>query len=79
MLGVVLIKTAQGRDSHQMTKTIARDAARIPGVTDSYSVLGRYDNVVFLEGKDPAELRRIGAQIGALPGVKTCETLFEAD
>lgn len=79
MLGVVLIKTRQEKGTHQVTGMIARAAAKIPGVTDSYSVLGRYDNVVFIEGENFAALRKISRKIAALKGVKNSETLCESD
>ena len=79
MLGVVLIKTDQDGDTHQVTQGIARAARKISGVTDSFSVLGRYDNVVFIEGKDFAKLRKIAALVSALDGVKSSETLCESD
>lgn len=79
MQGVILIKTAQAKDNYQVTKSISREARKIAGVTEAFSVLGRYDNVIFIEGKDFDTLRNISAKIGALQGVKTTETLCEAD
>lgn len=79
MLGVVLIKTGQERGTHQVTEKIAREAAKIPGVTDSYSVLGRYDNVVFIEGNNFVALRKISRKVASLKGVKNSETLCESD
>jgi uncharacterized protein with GYD domain len=79
MQGVILIKTVQAKDNQQVTKDITRAARKIAGVTESFSVLGRYDNVIFIEGNDFDALRTISNMVGALEGVKTTETLCEAD
>ena len=79
MQGVLLIKVTQGKDSYSQTQRIALEARKLPGVTDSYSVLGRYDNVVFIEGKDFPTLRQIARRVASLGGVKASETLCEAD
>ncbi|MEE8112097.1 MAG: Lrp/AsnC ligand binding domain-containing protein [Acidobacteriota bacterium] len=79
MQGVLLLKVAQGRDSYAQTQKIATEARKLPGVTDSFSVLGRYDNVVFIEAKDFQTLRQYARRVASLEGIKASETLCEAD
>ena len=79
MQGVLLLKVAQGRDSYTQTQKIATEARKLPGVTDSFSVLGRYDNVVFIEAKDFQTLRQYARRVASLEGIKASETLCEAD
>lgn len=79
MQGVILIKTVQSKDNQQVTKSITEEARRIPGVTEAFSVLGRYDNVVFIEARDFHGLRTLSTTISTISGVKTTETLCEAD
>lgn len=77
MRGVVLVKqTKEGRGLGYVEKF--HDAARrIPGVVDSYPVLGRFDDVVWLETKDYESLLGAKRRLGAIPGVKSTETLTE--
>jgi len=77
MRGVVLVKqTKEGRGLGYV-KDFHNAARRIPGVVDSYPVLGRFDDVVWLEAKDYEGLLEAKRRLGAIPGVKSTETLPE--
>jgi len=52
---------------------------KIKGVTDAYPVFGRFDVVVLVEGKTNEELRRAARKIIAIGGIKSTETMPEAD
>jgi len=52
---------------------------KIKGVTDAYPVFGRFDVVVLVEGKTNEELRHAAREIIAIGGIKSTETMPEAD
>lgn len=54
-------------------------AKKIKGVTDAYPVFGRFDVVVLVKGKTHKELRRVTREIIAIGGIKSTETMPEAD
>ncbi len=54
-------------------------AKKIKGVTDAYPVFGRFDVAVLAEGKTQEELRRVTREILAIGGIKSTETMLEAD
>ena len=54
-------------------------AKKIKGVTDAYPVFGRFDVAVLAEGKTQEELRRVTLEILAIGGIKSTETMLEAD
>jgi len=70
--GLMLIKA-----TYAASLDICREASSISGVLDSYPVFGRFDAVVFIEGKDLQELKDVALKVAALKGVKSTETLIE--
>lgn len=56
---------------------ICRKASGISGVLDAYPVFGRFDVVVFIQGKDLQELKDVALKVAAMKGVKSTETLIE--
>jgi DNA-binding Lrp family transcriptional regulator len=60
------------------TKFVAA-AKKIKGVTDAYPVFGRFDVAVLAEVKTQDELRRVTREILAIGGIKSTESLLEAD
>ena len=51
---------------------------KIAGVRKVYFTYGRFDIVVFAEVEDYRKLRELTAQINAIEGVRSTETLPEA-
>ncbi len=51
---------------------------KIAGVRKAYFTYGRFDIVVFAEVEDYRKLRELTAQINAIEGVRSTETLPEA-
>ncbi len=72
--GLMLIKIAAAP-----TPAFVEEAKKISGVIDAYPVFGRFDTVVFLEGKTFQELKGVAAKVAKLKGVKSTETLAEGD
>jgi len=54
-------------------------AKKIKGVADAYPVFGRFDVAVLVEGKTQEELRRATREVKAIGGIKSTETMPEAD
>ncbi len=77
MRGVVLVKQEKQGKGFAYTRAFHETARKIAGVVEAYPVLGRFDDVVFLEVKDYNELLESSRRIGLLPGVKSTETLPE--
>lgn len=72
--GVVLLKAPAG-----VQQKVLSESRKIKGVVDAFSVFGRYDVVVLIEAENFDELRRIAKQVNAIKGVKSTETLPEAE
>jgi len=72
--GVVLLKAPAG-----VQEKVLSDSRKIKGVVDAFSVFGRYDAVVLIEGASFDELRRTAKQVNAIKGIKSTETLPEAE
>jgi DNA-binding Lrp family transcriptional regulator len=72
--GLILIKAGIGA----MPKIVSA-CKKIDGVIDVYPVFGRFDVVIFIEGKTYDELKEITDKINSLPGIKSTETLPEAE
>ena len=51
---------------------------KVSGVRKAYFTYGRFDLAVFVEAEDYKELRAITAQINAIEGIRSTETLPEA-
>jgi DNA-binding Lrp family transcriptional regulator len=54
-------------------------AKKIKGVTDAYPVFGRFDVAVLVEGKTREELSRVTSELIALGGIKSTESMPEAE
>jgi len=75
--GLIPIKTTARAVSLRFPNVV-KEARKIPGVTDAFSVFGRFDVAVFIEAEDYDKLREIASKVNAIPGVKSTETLSEA-
>lgn len=67
------------KSSYGGALVIASEAKKISGVEDAYPVFGRYDVVVFIEAQDYQALREVAAKVVRIEGVRSTETLPEAD
>jgi len=72
--GLVLLKAPAG-----VQEKVLSESRKIRGVADAFSVFGRYDMVVLIEAGSFDELRRIAKQVNTIKGVKSTETLPEAE
>ena len=72
--GLVLLKAPAG-----VQEKVLSESRKIRGVMDAFSVFGRYDAVVLIEAENFDELRRTAKQVNAIKGVKSTETLPEAE
>ncbi len=77
MRGIVLVKQDKQGKGLGYTRPFHEAARKIAGVLEAYPVLGRFDDVVFLEAKDYNGLLEASRRIGLIPGVKSTETLPE--
>jgi DNA-binding Lrp family transcriptional regulator len=59
-------------------EAILEEIKKIDGVRKAYLTYGRFDIVAFLEAKDYADLRKITTAINSIVGVRSTETLVEA-
>jgi len=72
--GVMLLKAPAG-----VQQKVLSESRKIKGVVDAFSVFGRYDVVVLIEAENFDELRRTAKQVNAIKGIKSTETLPEAE
>jgi uncharacterized protein with GYD domain len=72
--GLVLVRVS----ATQPQKTL-KLISGIGGVLNAYIVFGRFDIVVFIEAGDYYKLKDIAAEIAAVEGVKSTETLVHGD
>ncbi len=77
MRGLVLVKQEKGGKGLAYTRPFHEAARKVAGVVEAYPVLGRFDDVVFVETKDYNGLLEASRRVGAIPGVKSTETLPE--
>ncbi len=77
MRGVVLVKQEKAGKGLGYTRPFHEAARKIAGVVEAYPILGRFDDVIFLETRDYDGLLEASRQIGLVPGVKSTETLPE--
>lgn len=77
MRGVVLVKQEKEGTGLGYAKAFHDAARKHTGVAESYPILGRFDDVVFLEVKDYSALLELSGRIAEIPGVKSTETLPE--
>jgi uncharacterized protein with GYD domain len=69
----MLIRTRIGE-----SKDVVHATLKIEGVKVSHSVMGNYDVVLYAEGKDLEDVRRIRVAIEQISGIKLTETLIHA-
>ena len=67
----MLIRTRIGA-----SKDVVHATLKIEGVKVSHSVMGNYDVVLYAEGKDLEDVRRIRTAVEQVSGIKTTETLM---
>ncbi len=77
MRGVVLVKQEKQGEGLAYTRAFHEAARKLAGVVEAYPVLGRFDDVVFLEVKDYSALLEVSRRVALIPGVKSTETLPE--
>jgi hypothetical protein len=77
MRGLILVKQDKQGNGLAYAKPFHEAAKKVDGVVDSFPVFGRFDDVVFLEARDYEALLGLAGRIGAIPGVKSTETLPE--
>ena len=71
--GIMLIKV-----NAKLTPNFIKEAKKIEGVIDAYPVFGRFDAVVFIEGKDFPEMKEVVVKITHRRGIRSTETFTEA-
>jgi uncharacterized protein with GYD domain len=69
----MLIRTRIGE-----SKDVVHATLKIEGVKVSHSVMGNYDVVLYAEGKDLEDVRRIRNLVYDIPGITITETLVHA-
>ena len=72
--GVVLLKAPAG-----VQERLLSESRKIKGVVDAFSVFGRYDAVVLIEAENFDGLRKVAEQVNAIRGIRSTETLPEAE
>jgi hypothetical protein len=69
----MLIRTKIG-----YSREIVHATHKIEGVKVSHSVMGNYDVILYAEGKNIEDVRRIRADVHALDGITLTETCIHA-
>jgi uncharacterized protein with GYD domain len=69
----MLIRTKIGK-----SRVVVHETLKIEGVKVSHSVMGNYDVVLYAEGKDLDDLRRIRDAVSKISAVITTETIVHA-
>ena len=69
----MLIRTRIGK-----SKEVVHATLQIEGVKISHSVMGNYDVILYAEGKDLEDLRRIRDTVHNLPDITITETVVHA-
>ncbi len=71
--GVMLVKI-----SSKLTANFIKEVKNKEGVIDVYPVFGRFDAVVFIEGKNFPEMKNVVLNIIQTNGIRSTETFTEA-
>ncbi len=71
--GVMLIRV-----SSKMTPSFVHEVNKIEGVSDAYAVFGRFDTVVFIEGKNFPEMKNVAIKVTHIKGIRSTETFTES-
>jgi hypothetical protein len=69
----MLIKTRIGQSS-----AVVHETLKIEGVKISHSVMGAYDVILYGEGKDPEDVRRIRNAVFQIDAITISETVVHA-
>jgi hypothetical protein len=69
----MLIRTRIGESKNVVHKTL-----KIEGVKVSHSVMGNYDVILYAEGKDLEDVRRIRDAVFDISGITITETVVHA-
>ena len=60
------------------SKDVVHATLKIEGVKVSHSVMGNYDVILYAEGKDLEDVKRIRLAVEQIGGIKLTETLIHA-
>ncbi len=71
--GIMLVKV-----SSKLTASFIREVKNKDGVIDIYPVFGRFDAVVFIDGKNFLEMKKVVLKIIQTKGIRSTETFTEA-
>ncbi len=63
----------------RLQSDIVDRARKMKGVVDAYSVFGRFDIGVLIKGRDFKEIASVAAKVAGIEGIRTTETLPEAE
>ncbi len=66
------------RTTVSQSRYVVHETLKIEGVKVSHSVMGNYDVILYAEGKDIEDLRRIREAITKISDVITTETFVHA-
>jgi hypothetical protein len=69
----MLLKNKDGMSHH-----VVHESLKIEGVKISHSVVGNYDVILYAEGKNLDDLRRIRVAVEQINGVTVTETVIHA-
>ncbi len=69
----MLIRTRVGE-----SKFVVHETLKIEGVKVSHSVMGNYDVILYAEGKDLEDVRRIRDAVFDISGITITETVVHA-
>ena len=71
--GIMLVKV-----SSKSTASFIKEVKNKDGVIDVYPVFGRFDAVVFIDGKNFLEMKNVVLNIIQTKGIRSTETFTEA-
>ncbi len=63
----------------RLQSDIVDRAKKMKGVVDAYPVFGRFDIAVLIKGRDFKEIASVAAKVAGIEGIRTTETLPEAE
>ena len=69
----MLIRTRIGE-----SRNVVHETLKIEGVKVSHSVMGNYDVILYAEGKDIEDVRRIRNAVHEIPEITITETIVHA-
>jgi hypothetical protein len=69
----MLLRTKVGQ-----SRDVVHETLKIEGVKVSHSVMGNYDVILYAEGQNIEDLRRIRVAVEKISGINITETLIHA-